>query len=113
MSEDGDDSDRSLCQHDRWTRFGTLFAQPESEGRYHEDDWSECADTRATDTDPGYLYISNGGRATCADHGGVYLTTALTTYPHLTEITTPLEVWERVTIEDAKDGGISCEGCDE
>ena len=55
------------------------------------------------------LYISNGGRVACAEHGGQYLKSALAADPTATTIITPLDHWVVGTTDELD--GLGCETC--
>lgn len=60
------------------------------------------------------LYISNGGRVSCAKHGGNYLSSHLVNHPNALVIDTPLDNWIKADTDDLAmlaDAGLGCEGC--
>lgn len=63
------------------------------------------------------LWISNGGRIACHEHGGQYLADAIALYPRRRRHETPLDVWTRASKVDQTEWERStrkpmrCEGC--
>lgn len=55
------------------------------------------------------LWVSHGGRVTCAEHGGMYLTAELEQRPDASEIITPLDHWLLI---DAAELPVGCETCE-
>jgi len=62
---------------------------------------------------PRFLWISEGGRTVCEDHGGMYLQRAIELRPNAKSHKTPLDHWARV-VEGQIDGGWvwRCEECE-
>ena len=58
------------------------------------------------------LWIDNGGRVACIDHGGAYLKSGVQHHPRARRIDTPITAWHRVTKADRADGEWVCETCD-
>lgn len=65
------------------------------------------------------LWISNGGRVACAQHGGGYLEAAIRARPKARTHVTPLDHWTRATAADraewlaAVGTPLACETCAE
>lgn len=58
-----------------------------------------------------YLYLSDSGRCTCADHAGEYLRHALNEKPNARILTTIMGTWERMEKIIVHGYGIECDGC--
>jgi hypothetical protein len=57
------------------------------------------------------LYISNGGRVVCKEHGGGYLRSYLNNKPDAKRIETPLDTWLRIP-SSVDTTNVTCEECE-
>lgn len=60
------------------------------------------------------IYMTGGGRVTCADHGGTYLAYAIKADPKAREYNTPLDHIDVIVAADPEAGdfkGFGCEDC--
>lgn len=51
----------------------------------------------------GTLFIDNGGRIECVEHGGSYLRSAFASAPNRRTHRTPITTWEKVDAEFARE----------